>query len=443
LSISTSIEHKESLQSELTRYKESHRYLEILNNFSQRVFEQKSVEDICWSIAKNAVAKLGFEDCVVYILDENNHYLVQKAAHGPKNPIDKEILNPINIAMGVGVVGEVALTGIPVSISDTGKDHRYIEDDRARASEISVPLIVNDKVIGVIDSENARKNFFTQNHLNILTSIASIAAIKIDEINVRNSLEDYKLSLEDTITKRTEEINSSMARLSQSNENLRQFGYFISHDLREPLRNITTYLNLIKRYLSNKENQEVEEMMTFALEGAHRMDTLINNIQAFTLLGRESSSPERINLPELILSLKHNLSVLILENNATVVYSGLDEIVNEKALISVVLQNLIQNAIKYKHADRYPEIKIEVLKEDNYLRFNVSDNGIGIDKENQNKIFDLFGRIKSTNVGGSGIGLATCKRIVDHLDGLIVVSSVLGVGSVFSFSIPILDEEIS
>lgn len=440
----STISDQERLVSELRRYKESHKHLEIINNFSQSVFQQNSIDDICWCIAKNAVAELGFEDCVVYLFDENEHYLIQKAAHGPKNPNEKEIFNPINIGVGVGIVGEVAATGIPAIIPDTSLDSRYIEDDRSRASEITVPMIVNDKVIGVIDSEHHELDFYTPEHLKILTSIATIAAIKIDEYQIRENLERYKKNLENTVSDRTEEINISMSQLKKSNENLRQFGYFVSHDLREPLRNITTYLNLIKRYLDDKENEDVEEMMGFALEGAARMDTLINNIQAFTLLGKDSIILENINLPELIMSIKQNLSVLILEQNSTVLYKGCEEVVSERALISVIIQNLIQNAIKYRDPNRLPIIKISSEINDGHIKFDIEDNGIGIDEDSQGKIFNLFSRVGVVNVGGSGIGLATCKRIVDHLNGHIVVSSIPNEGSIFSFSIPIqeLDSKV-
>jgi len=432
----SSISEQEHLASELKRYKDSHAHLEILNNFSQSIFTQKSIDDICWCIAKKAVAELGFEDCVVYLFDDSKQYLIQRATHGPKNPVDKEIFNPIKISIGTGIVGEVAVSGTAEIIPDTSDDPRYIEDDRSRASEITVPMIVNEKIVGVIDSEHPEKNFYTEKHLRILTSIATIAAIKIDEIQVRESLEVYKSNLEGIISDRTKEINLSLSQLEKSNANLRQFGYFVSHDLREPLRNITTYLNLIKRYLDKKENEDVDEMMTYALEGALRMDTLINNIQAFTMLGKDSLTPELINVPELIMSIKQNLSVLILEENATVEYRGVDEIITEKGLISVVIQNLIQNAIKYRHPDRYPKIKVSCEVSEEQIKFNIADNGIGIDAENQDKIFDLFSRVGSSAAKGSGIGLATCKRIIDHLNGHIVVSSILKEGSIFSFSVP-------
>jgi len=429
------------LADELKRYKESHEHLEIINNFSQSIFKQTSTEDVCWCIAKKAIAELGFEDCVVYLFDENEHYLIQVAAHGPKNPSEKKIFNPINISIGVGIVGEVAKTGVPAIIPDTSIDARYIEDDRHRASEIAVPMIANNKIVGVIDSEHPQKNFYTEKHLKILTAIATISAIKIDEFQVRESLEKYKWSLEDKISERTKEINLSMNKLKRSNENLRQFGYFVSHDLREPLRNITTYLNLIKRYLNDKENEDVDEMMGFALEGASRMDTLINNIQAFTMLGKDSVVLEKIILSELIMGVKQNLSVLILEQNATVVYTGVEEVFSEKSLLAVVIQNLIQNAIKYKHPDRLPMIKVSSAIEDGVINFDISDNGIGIDEENQSKIFDLFSRVGVSSVRGSGIGLATCKRIIDHLNGQIVVSSIPDEGSIFSFYIPLLEQD--
>lgn len=154
-------------------------YLQIINELALGLLQQSSMEDILWLVAKSAIAQLGFLDCVIYLTDSSGHRLIQRAAHGPKNPVAKEILDPIIIPVGEGIVGAVAATGKPQLVRDTRTDERYIVDDESRLSELAVPIFFESKVIGVIDSEHPEANFYTPEHLEIMTTIASMAATKI------------------------------------------------------------------------------------------------------------------------------------------------------------------------------------------------------------------------------------------------------------------------
>lgn len=189
------------------------RYLEVINKFAIHLLKCQSEDDIVWAIAKNAIAAMGFEDCVVYLFDEHDKYLVQRAAHGPKNPIALDILNPILLEPGQGIVGSVALSGIGEIISDTRKDDRYVMDDEIRLSEIAVPLIHEEKVIGVIDSEHESTNFFHFDDLEILNTIASIAATRIMQMRFYEELQRHQHELEDIVAERT-------AKLAERNQEL-------------------------------------------------------------------------------------------------------------------------------------------------------------------------------------------------------------------------------
>jgi ligand-binding sensor domain-containing protein/putative methionine-R-sulfoxide reductase with GAF domain len=137
------------------------------------------VGPILWDITRNCISRLGFEDCVIYLLDPERKMLVQKAAYGAKNQKAFEITNPIEIPVGSGITGQVAKTAKPLIVKDTSRDHRYIVDDERRLSEITVPIIHDGKVIGVIDSEHRKKNFFTRHHLQTLETISSLCASRI------------------------------------------------------------------------------------------------------------------------------------------------------------------------------------------------------------------------------------------------------------------------
>jgi ligand-binding sensor domain-containing protein/GAF domain-containing protein/anti-sigma regulatory factor (Ser/Thr protein kinase) len=186
----------------IARQKEELETEQAINYFASSIYEQKTAEDILWDVTKNCISRLHFEDCVIYMKDETRNVLVQKAAWGPKTgegasaeDEPAKILNPIDIPVGKGIVGTVALTGKAEIIPDTSLDSRYIVDDERRLSEIAVPIIYNKKVIGVIDSEHPKKNFFTSRHLSILTTIASLCANKIIRSQAEEARQKAQLEL--------------------------------------------------------------------------------------------------------------------------------------------------------------------------------------------------------------------------------------------------------
>lgn len=152
-----------------------------INYFANSMVGENSITEICWDIARGCSSQLKLEDCVVYLFDEEKEVLVQRAVYGPKNPREQEIINPLEIKWGQGIVGAAAASGKPVLVKDVTKDSRYIVDDLQRNSELAVPIIHEGKVIGVIDSEHSRKNFFVEEHVKALSTIAGISANKIAE----------------------------------------------------------------------------------------------------------------------------------------------------------------------------------------------------------------------------------------------------------------------
>src|ERR1700741_3862089 len=197
----------------LEYFKKKEHYLEVINQFATVLLNVSTIDDIVWIVAKNAVAQMGYVDCVIYLLDEKEEYLIQRAAHGPKNPIDLDILNPIKIKVGEGIVGHVAKTMKGEIVSDTTKDPRYILDDNMRLSEIAVPIIHNNKVIGVIDSEHPEKDFYPPDDLSILTTIASMTATKLIQAYYNEKLQEYQYDLKTLVHLKTLELNKTLNEL--------------------------------------------------------------------------------------------------------------------------------------------------------------------------------------------------------------------------------------
>ena len=178
--------------------KQQSRYLQIVNELALALLRVTDMDDILWTVAKTAIAQLGFEDCVIYLLNEAGDGLVQRAAHGPKNPIDHEIFNPIVLPLGQGIVGTVAVSGKAERVVDTRLDGRYVLDDEMRLSELAVPIVHEGQVIGVIDSEHSEVGFYTQEHLDILVTISSIASTRIANAIMLERLAEAVVRLEST-----------------------------------------------------------------------------------------------------------------------------------------------------------------------------------------------------------------------------------------------------
>lgn len=167
----------------------------VTNYFASSISDKNSVDEILWDVAKNCIAKLGFEDCVIYLVSKEKKVLQQKAAWGPKTTEENKIINPIEIPLDKGIVGSVAMSGKGEIIYDTSRDTRYIIDDALRYSEICVPILDQGQVMGVIDSEHAEKGFYTSMHLQILTTIATLCADKIKKVVAENMAREKEIEL--------------------------------------------------------------------------------------------------------------------------------------------------------------------------------------------------------------------------------------------------------
>ena len=201
------------------RQKES---LQGINIFTSNMLNQVTLDEIAWTIIDDAMSRFNLTDCVIYLIDEEKQELIQRAAYGLKKKKNHEIYNPIVIKIGDGIVGKVAQTGKATIIGDTSKHPEYIVDDKRRFSELTVPIIAYNKVIGIIDSEHSSKNFFTQRHLTDFTTIANLTAVKIKNALIREKQFLTEKSLEEN-NKRFEMI---VENASEAIYEMNQDGYF-------------------------------------------------------------------------------------------------------------------------------------------------------------------------------------------------------------------------
>lgn len=235
-----------------------------------------------------------------------------------------------------------------------------------------------------------------------------------------------------------EDLEKQNRALAQNNKELENFAYVVSHDLQEPLRMIRSYCELLNEKYQNKLDEEGEEFLAFAVDGARRMQRLIGDLLIYSRASRHELSLVEINLEHLIEDVTKNIAKTIAERNAHIIIQGtLPTLSVEPVMLEQVLQNLISNAIKFQNSNTVPEIRISARKENSSWIISVADNGIGFEPQYATKIFEMFQRLHSREkFEGTGIGLAICQRIIERHNGRIWAESVPGQGTTFSFSIP-------
>lgn len=224
--------------------------------------------------------------------------------------------------------------------------------------------------------------------------------------------------------------------LARSNAELQQFAYIASHDLQEPLRMVTSYLQLFARRYQNQLDSNADEFIAYAVDGATRMQSLINDLLAYSRVGTRIAPFEAVDCNLVVQQVIRNLEVAIAESQATITCDPLPVVIGDKTQLTQVFQNLISNAIKFRGAE-LPQVYIAADRQNREWCFSVRDNGIGIEPEYADRIFVIFQRLHNrTEYPGTGIGLAICKKIVERHGGQIWIQSELGQGATFYFTIP-------
>lgn len=341
----------------MARQKEQLETEQALNYFASSIYEQKTSDDILRDVTKNCISRLDFEDCVIYMKDEERNVLVQKAAWGPKTTKENlpagqagKVVNPLEIPVGKGIVGSVADKGIAEIIADTSVDTRYIVDDARRYSEISVPIIYNGKVIGVIDSEHSKKNFFTSKHLSILTTIASLCANKI----IRSQAEEAKQKAQMELL----EHQRKMAEVQLKSLRLQMSPHFLFNAL-----------NSIQQIILSGNDA-----------GATKYLSKFSRLLRFIL---QHSDREKISLKEEVETLGLYLELESLRFEDSFIYEinfdkamDVDEIKIPTLLVQPFVENAIWHGLLHKEGLRKLTVTFSEDHQDNLICV-VEDNGIG------------------------------------------------------------------
>ena len=241
-----------------------------------------------------------------------------------------------------------------------------------------------------------------------------------------------------SLTIKNAEIEAQNIKLKESNEVHRQFTFVAAHDLKEPLRNIGSFINLLERRFGSEFNEEAKEYMSFVKNGVIRLNQLLRDLLAYSELSSENPKKELNSLNKMLTEIKIELNKSIKQKEAAINFQDeLPHIWMSKPHLKQLMMHLISNSLKFVQ-DQSPIINISCTQEVNHTLISIQDNGIGINKEYQHKIYNLFHRLdRSGTFEGTGIGLTICKNIVDKYDGKIWFESILGNGTTFFIRLPI------
>ncbi|MFF1699418.1 CHASE3 domain-containing protein [Streptomyces sp. NPDC058257] len=245
---------------------------------------------------------------------------------------------------------------------------------------------------------------------------------------------------QNTLTQQAADLDSQAVELRRSNAELEQFAYVASHDLQEPLRKVASFCQLLDKRYGDALDDRAKQYIDFAVDGAKRMQVLINDLLTFSRVGRLNDARVPVDLDQSLSKALANLDASVQDTGALVERPGnLPEIIGDPTLLTMLWQNLVGNAVKFHHPERPPRIRITCEEDESSGTWNlrVTDNGIGIPQEFAEKVFVIFQRLHGRDTyGGTGIGLALCKKIVEHHGGHIWVDSGYAGGTRICFTLP-------
>ena len=288
-----------------------------------------------------------------------------------------------------------------------------------RREGLDVPVIVVSGVLGDLTAVECIKqgaaDYVLKDHLARLPE------------KVRRAMRDKRLR---------EERKQTLAELARSNQDLEQFAYVASHDLQEPLRMVATYTQLLEERYRGQLDDDADKFIHYAVDGALRMQTLVQDLLAFSRVGRQGTDLQSTDCNAVVETAVKNLQAAVDKSGAQVMHDHLPTVVADGSQLLQVFQNLIGNAIKFRGSGP-PAIHVSASKRGMEWVFSVADNGIGIAPEHAEIIFAVFKRLHTrAEYPGSGIGLAICKKIIERQGGKIWVESQPGKGSTFKLTIP-------
>jgi PAS domain S-box-containing protein len=369
--------------------------------------------------ARAVVETLGVSFARIWLVDALGEHLELEASAGKYTHIDGA---HGKVKLGALKIGKIAATRTPHLTNDVANDPAVGDKEWASREGMTAfagyPLVVGDELVGVL-------------------ATFATTPLPSDTVNALGAIGDA--IAQGVVRRRAEIALAERAKeLARSNADLEQFAYVASHDLQEPLRMVTSYVQLLARRYRGKLDGDADDFIAYAVEGVGRMQRLINDLLSYSRVGTRGGEFGGVVLEEVFADVESNLRAAIEESGAILTHDPLPEVVGDRLQLGQVLQNLVGNGIKFRREGTPPRIHVGARREPGEWVISVRDNGIGIEPQYFERVFVIFQRLNPREkYPGTGIGLAITKRIVERHGGRIWIESKPGEGSTIAFTIPI------
>ncbi len=398
--------------------------LELLNSLAVKVRSGMSVDQVTEHAVKNLAGHFPGLRVAYCSINEDTLTVTHSAApQGIQGVTGLQVdLGNAPDHLGPCLSCRACETGCP----EGNRLAHIVEDllDSPRGGVLVVPVRYSDRPAGVISVDSDSPREWSQCEIDVLNELADLLSLVLMETEAGERRDRAEAELE-----------AHARQLARSNDELQQFAYVASHDLQEPLRMVAGYTQLLARRYEGQLDTEADTFIGYAVDGVRRMQQLIQDLLAYSRVELHGHEFQRVELMDSVDWALSNLETSLAEASGTVEFGDLPAIDGDPTQLGLLFQNLLGNAIKFRNG-RNPSILIDSVREGSHWRIGVHDNGPGIEPQHRERIFQIFQRLKRSDEGGTGIGLAICKRIVNRHGGRIWVESAPGEGSSFYFTIP-------
>lgn len=382
---------------------------------------------------------MGWQVGELWVLDEEGGVLRLESAWHETEDVTRafrEASAELTAAREEGLAGIVWATGAPLHVPDFAADSRLLRQAEAAAvglhGAIGLPVLAGGELSGVLTFYSGDVGQYDEG-----------LVVMMETLSRQLGLFFRRTEAERALAAATAELEEHAEELERSNADLEQFAYIASHDLSEPLRTISGFVQLLSSRYRGKLDDQADQFIDYVVDGTERMRALIDGLLLYSRASSQEQHRRSIPLAETVRRVRSSLGPALEESGGQILEEELPEVVADPTQLEQILQNLIANALKFR-GEEPPEVRVLAAREPGAWRVTVQDNGIGIEDRHAEKAFQMFGRLNAREAyAGTGIGLAVCKRVVERHGGRIWLESEPGRGSAFHFTLADCDEEVA
>ncbi len=423
---------EEEIARALQAEKKAREVAEILREANESLSRTLNLDDVLQNLLQY-LSRLVPYDSANVMLREGDFQLRVVALHSYERWVDPDMTRKIAFDIRTApILNELVATQKSALIADTREHPGWIRPAGAEhvISWIGVPIVADRQVIGLYSVDKVEPGFFTEEHRRLAEGLAGQAAVAIQNTRLHNQIKHANAELEQRVVDRT-------AQLEAANKELEAFAYSVSHDLRAPLRHIDGFLEMFHKKTATTLDKQSQHYMATISDATKRMGLLIDDLLSFSRMGRYEMSQMHVDLAELVREVIRELEPETQGRDIHWRVADLPVVTGDRAMLRMVLVNLISNALKFTQPRPQVEIEVGFTREANETVVFVRDNGVGFDMNYVDKLFGVFQRLhRADEFEGTGIGLANVRRIINRHGGKTWATGEVDHGATFYFSLP-------